>query len=237
MKHPPWTRDELILALDLYFKEPSARGSKTHPAVIELSELLNRLPIRPPIDSDATYRNPNGVGLKLSNFLQYDPDYKGVGMKHGNKLEAVVWDEFANGHDRLSQVAKAIRLNADTPQHAHTGGQQGDDEALEGRILTRVHKTRERDQGLAKKKKAKVIKSTGKLKCEVCGFDFSEKYGELGEGFAECHHTKPLSTLIPGEKTKLSDLAVVCANCHRMLHRAKPWLSIDDLKKTISDIL
>lgn len=237
MKHPPWTRDELILALDLYFKEPSARGSKTHPAVIELSELLNRLPIRPPTDSDATYRNPNGVGLKLSNFLQYDPDYKGVGMKHGNKLEAVVWDEYADDPIRLAQVAKAIRLNADTVHHADTGGQQGDDEALEGKLLTRAHKMRERDQGLAKKKKAQVFENTGKLECEVCGFDFSAKYGELGEGFAECHHTKPLSTLKPGEKTKLSDLAVVCANCHRMLHRAKPWISIEELKCRSCDLI
>ncbi|MBT3031446.1 MAG: HNH endonuclease [Candidatus Thiodiazotropha sp. (ex Lucina pensylvanica)] len=69
------------------------------------------------------------------------------------------------------------------------------------------------------------------------GFDFSEKYGKLGEGFAECHHTKPPSTLKPGEKTKLSDLAVVCSNCHRMLHRAKPWLSIGELRAAISSDL
>ncbi len=62
MKNPPWTRDEFILALDLYFKEPTARGSKTHPAVIELSETLNNLPIRPPTEPGTTYRNPNGVG-------------------------------------------------------------------------------------------------------------------------------------------------------------------------------
>jgi len=44
-RNPTWTRDELILALDLYLHEPAARGSKTHPAVIELSGVLNRLPI------------------------------------------------------------------------------------------------------------------------------------------------------------------------------------------------
>ncbi len=237
MKHPPWTRDELILALDLYFRIPAARGSKNHPAVIELSDLLNRLPLRAHAGSDATYRNPNGVGLKLSNFLQYDPGYTGVGMKHGNKLEAVIWDEFADDHQRLSDVAQAIISNAAPLSSPDTEGLiGGDEEAAEGRILTRTHMMRERDQGLVAKKKARVLEKTGKLACEVCGFDFGERYGELGAGFAECHHTMPVSSLKPGEKTRLSDLAIVCANCHRMLHR-RTWLSIDELKQVINTLV
>lgn len=235
MRNPAWTRDELILALELYFKEPSARGSKTHPGVIDLSEILNHLPIRPPAKSGATYRNPNGVGLKLSNFLQHDPEYDGAGMKHGGKLDAEIWDEFANDRDRLYRVAEAIRTNSGTVEATEVGSAVSDDEeASEGRVLTRVHKARERNRGLVKKKKAKVIADTGKLECGICGFDFADKYGTVGEGFAECHHTKPVSTLKPSEKTKLSELAIVCANCHRMLHRAKPWLSIGELKFVIS---
>ncbi|MEW8459446.1 MAG: HNH endonuclease [Candidatus Thiodiazotropha endolucinida] len=152
-------------------------------------------------------------------------------MKHGNQLEAVVWDEFANDRQRLSDVAQAIISNAASLSSPEAEGFILDDEeASEGRVLTRVHKMRERDQGLVAKKKSRVLEKTGKLECEVCGFDFSEKYGALGHGFAECHHTKPVSSLKPGEKTKLSDLAVVCANCHRMLHRAKPWISIEELR-------
>ena len=41
MSNPKWTRDELILALDLYFKEPTARGSKTHPDVWTFPSLLD----------------------------------------------------------------------------------------------------------------------------------------------------------------------------------------------------
>ncbi|MDO6522910.1 HNH endonuclease [Shimia thalassica] len=45
----------------------------------------------------------------------------------------------------------------------------------------------------------------------------------------ECHHTVPVSEMKPGDKTKLSDLALVCANCHRMIHAKRPWLSIQEL--------
>ena len=61
--------------------------------------------------------------------------------------------------------------------------------------------------------------------------DLSKTYGDLGEGFIECHHKVPVSELKPGAKTKLSDLAVLCANCHRMLHRRRPWLSVDELRR------
>jgi len=68
----------------------------------------------------------------------------------------------------------------------------------------------------------------------VCEFDFSIAYGNRGLGFIECHHTKPLATLGTGTKTHIDDLALVCANCHRMIHRRKPWLSIAELKGMIS---
>jgi 5-methylcytosine-specific restriction protein A len=61
MSKPNWTRDELILALDLYFREPSARGSKTQPGVLELSYILIRLPIHNVDKLEEDFRNPNGV--------------------------------------------------------------------------------------------------------------------------------------------------------------------------------
>ncbi|WP_085987278.1 DUF3427 domain-containing protein [Pseudomonas alabamensis] len=67
-------------------------------------------------------------------------------------------------------------------------------------------------------------------KCFVCKFDFSEKYGELGEKFIHVHHLKPLAEI--GESYELNpvtDLRPVCPNCHAMLHRKFPALSIEDL--------
>ena len=64
-----WTRDELILALDLYFRVPDSRGIKTHSEVIRLSEILNALPIHSVKLHGQKFRNPNGVAMKMSNFL------------------------------------------------------------------------------------------------------------------------------------------------------------------------
>jgi 5-methylcytosine-specific restriction protein A len=239
MVNPSWTRDELILALDLYFRDPDARGNKTHPKVFELSETLKHLPIHPSSPSGTTFRNANGVGMKLSNFLRYDPDYKGKGLQRGSRLEEEVWSEFADDRKRLQQIAKAIVQNYTSLGESSPPPEDfisEDEEAPEGRVLTRVHKARERSKKIVQRKKTKVLKETGSLTCEACGFDFNEFYGELGEGFAECHHDKPVSELKPNETTKLSDLRIVCSNCHRMIHRSKPWLTIAQLSDILSAI-
>lgn len=74
--------------------------------------------------------------------------------------------------------------------------------------------------------------------CKVCGFDFAETYGVFGKGFAEVHHLNPLSERPPEEwteviRTNLADVTVLCANCHRMIHRRRPALSIEELRAMI----
>lgn len=230
VSNPDWTRDELILALDLYFREPSARGNKTHPACRELSGFLNDLPIHGITPHSVTFRNANGVAMKLSNFLRYDPTYSGAGLSSGSQSEEEVWTTFAAHPEKLKEAASAIRAGATELRAAGVFARDDEEEAEEGRILTRVHKLRERDSRLVRAKKTKVFQSTGALKCEVCTFDFAAEYGQLGHGFAECHHGRPVSQLESGSKTRLSDLHVVCANCHRMLHRGKKWLTVSELK-------
>ncbi len=237
MAKPDWTRDELILALDLYFREPTARGSKTHPEVIKLSNLLNKLPIHQGSDLEEDFRNSNGVGMKLSNFLRFDPDYPGEGLKRGSHLEEEVWNTFANDKDRLHKVALSIAAVVESGSLESTAVYVDDEdvEAEEGRVLTRLHRSRERNRLLTDKKKNQILVATGNLKCEVCGFDYEATYGLHGHGFVECHHVKPVSFLTPGEKTKVSDLALVCANCHRMIHRRRPWLSVDELRAKLQE--
>ncbi len=63
--------------------------------------------------------------------------------------------------------------------------------------------------------------------------DFGERYGQRGEGFIECHHTKPLAS--PGQTvTRLDDLALLCSNCHRMVHLRRPMLSVEDLRRALT---
>lgn len=92
-------------------------------------------------------------------------------------------------------------------------------ESLEGRIKYVIHKRRERNPELAAAKKRSFLKTFGRLYCEICGFDFEQTYGAVGEGFIECHHVIPISTYQEESITRLEDLKLLCANCHRMIHR------------------
>ncbi len=93
------------------------------------------------------------------------------------------------------------------------------------------HRRREAAARRAKIQEA-LLKNSGRLICEVpkCGFDFVERYGKVGEGYAHVHHKVPLSKAPKeGQQTKLSDLAIVCANCHSMIHMNGECRSLESL--------
>src|SRR5690554_3311878 len=111
-------------------------------------------------------------------------------------------------------------------------------EALEGDKHIREHVRLEkqiRDSSIVRIAKKRALTSdNGRIKCECCGFDFVEYYGPLGLGFMECHHKIPLAK---GKRiTKVTDLALVCSNCHRMLHKKiaeNQYHTIESLKELI----
>lgn len=103
---------------------------------------------------------------------------------------------------------------------------QSDDEELdwlEGALRKKLVNHRRREYRLRSFKIREALRANkGRLICEVprCGFDFEAKYGEVGSGYVQVHHKKPLGYLPKkGAKIKASELAVVCANCHAMIHR------------------
>ena len=235
-RNPTWTRDELILALDFYLRyRPNPPGKQSN-EIADLSETLNRLGVSLGVQPGETYRNVNAVYMKLMNFRRFDPEYTGegkVGLSRGGKDEEVVWSQFAIDPYRCHEAAEAIRAAIEETQASPLPPVEedidNDAEAEEGRLLTLLHRRRERSRKLVEKKKKQVLSVQGRLTCEVCGFDFQAAYGERGKGFIECHHTRPVSES-KGVKTRLSDLALVCANCHRMIHSRRPWLSIEGLR-------
>ena len=103
----------------------------------------------------------------------------------------------------------------------------------EGKFRTRQHTYRERDGQKVQQAKKAFEHLHGKLYCQACGCDFGDRYGEK---YIEAHHMIPISKLSKnGGETKLSDLAMVCANCHRMLHRKRPWIDrIEDLPSILT---
>lgn len=233
MRNPNWTRDELILTLDFYKRYSPSIPDKHSKEIAALSEQLNKLATIVGDKPSDTYRNPNGVYMKLMNFRRFDPESVGVGLQRGGKDEEIVWDEFSDDAFRLRTAAHSIRSHIEEIDSFPEGLQvpsDGTEEASEGRLLTRVHVSRERNQQIVSRKKHQFEKQHGGLFCEACGFDFESVYGERGRGFIECHHTKPVSELNAGEKTNINDLSLLCSNCHRMVHRERPWLSMEQLK-------
>lgn len=95
----------------------------------------------------------------------------------------------------------------------------------------RYHRKIERNQ-----KASKAAKKVHGYKCQACGFDFEETFGEIGSNYIEAHHLTPLSEL-PEEVTVAlnprTDFAVLCANCHRMIHRKQAPKSVEGLRSLI----
>jgi 5-methylcytosine-specific restriction protein A len=70
---------------------------------------------------------------------------------------------------------------------------------------------------------AKQAKKFHGIRCQACNLDFEERYGAIGKGFIEAHHLKPIASLEEGVAVTYdvaADFAVLCANCHRMIHRS-----------------
>jgi hypothetical protein len=98
---------------------------------------------------------------------------------------------------------------------------------VEGAVFQVLVNRYERDP----KARAACLKEFG-CRCSVCGFDFGEQYGEIGDGFIHVHHRKPIALQKAEYRLEpTDDLAPVCPNCHAMLHTSDPPLEIDQLRE------
>jgi len=153
-----------------------------------------------------------------------------------NRSQSTKTTDYVEDHRNQSYVLTIIRLilgqRLDAPEIDDGTGVSteidSEFDAPEGKEKVRSHRTRERSRELVRLAKAVFRQKHNRLFCEVCGFDFGRVYGELE--FIEVHHLIPLCDLKPGHKTKLSELAMVCPNCHRMLHRGNPWPTMEGLR-------
>lgn len=94
-----WTREETILAFDLYCRTPFSKIGSTNKDIISLASLIGR--------------TPGAVGLKMANLASHDEDLKArniKGMSNGSKLDKEIFDEFSNNWEELSFQAQLIRL-------------------------------------------------------------------------------------------------------------------------------
>jgi 5-methylcytosine-specific restriction enzyme A len=226
-------RDESILALDLYLREGKNADRTSRQQV---SDLLRAIPIEQELAADPNFRGLNSVGDKLSNFVSLDPGDPAKGLSKHGVIDREVWDDFVGDPARLAATASAIArdIRAGETVTREATEDLDEEDAPEGMLLTCRHRVRERNRKLVARMKADAIDQNGRLVCVTCGFDFAATYGPRGQGYIECHHVVPLRDLSPGSRTKLSDLALLCANCHRMIHSRSPWLTVDQLRALLA---
>ena len=197
----------------------------------QLSDTLRS--IRNVLYMDETFRPPHGVEARVRAFRYLEHSQKLGTASRGAKE---VWDRWGKDPTVVALLAQAIRdcIPAEEVMQATNVGMPEYVYGDEGIILTRVHVGRERNSRLVRLKKESFQDThQGHLYCEACDFDFARSYPKHGKGFIECHHIKPLSELKAAQKTTPEDLALLCANCHRMIHYRRPWLSMDGLQTLV----
>ena len=85
-----WSKEQTIIALNLYCKIPFNKVSSTHPDIIRIAQIIGR--------------SPNSVKMKIGNFGSFDPELKRrgiVGLSNTSKMDEIVWNEFINNWDKL----------------------------------------------------------------------------------------------------------------------------------------
>jgi len=102
--------------------------------------------------------------------------------------------------------------------------------ATEGRRRLVLHLQRERNQTVVRNKK----KQAASLDCEVCGFSFSRAYSNAASDYCEVHHLLPLSEVEQSTRTRMEDLAILCANCHRVVHLHNPPYTLNQVRSMLA---
>jgi 5-methylcytosine-specific restriction enzyme A len=230
---PDWTYDEITLACELVKSNRWRQLDESADLVKKLSDflILHSPRIHPghPGIRHPDSRNPAGVARKTDNIASRHPDYRHT-PSNGSHLDREVLDDFIADPDRMHAMAARIRtlLTADDgPGRNELPDLDTENISVtEGGIVLREHLRRERNPELRRKKLVDIKRRGLPIACEVCAFDFGRFYGPHGLDYIEVHHRTPLH-VSSETQTKLGGLALVCSNCHRMIHHAKQWLTAD----------
>jgi 5-methylcytosine-specific restriction protein A len=109
MRSPSWTRDEVILALDLYLRNRPRIPLISEEGVLTLSRQLKALAIHTDELRPDGFRSPASVVLKLSNLRALDPSSVASGLPAGSRTDREVWDEFSDNLAALEIEVRRIR--------------------------------------------------------------------------------------------------------------------------------
>jgi len=229
--NPNWTRDETLLALNLYQRLSGQVPGPDDPQVIALSQRLKALPVHQAAEKRDSFRNPAGVAFKLQNIRQVAT---GHGLGNVSSLDRAIWQEFGKAPELVQRLVDAIgaEVTGGEVDEAAVAAVDDDEEFAEGRVLTAMHRRRERNTKLRGRLLSKR-QEAGTLRCDCCGDGPKLLPIDLALAGFEAHHVTPLAESTRSA-TRLADLALLCATCHRLIHRAmhlhKRWIGVAELK-------
>lgn len=221
MRPPKWTRDEVILAVDVFFNTDE---KPTSDDIQELSMLLNSLPIFTIEEKTDVFRNENGVGQHLMRFRW--------GLKEGCKIHITnlfldVYNEYQYKREELHKIAEAIKRCLPLVEKYTFGSIEETMGFQYGAILGHLHRNLEKKHGKAQLKNAD--------RCELCGINPRSIYNLVNEDILETHWLVDPSKYAEGMVPQKKELLVVCPNCHNALHQAYPWIEQHQLATIFLD--
>ncbi|SKB04165.1 HNH endonuclease [Prosthecobacter debontii] len=147
-------------------------------------------------------------------------------------MDRQIWEELGENADELRYQADLIHRALDSLDKLRL--EVEDDQFREGRLVTELHKRRERDPRL-RSRLLKHRRSKGALSCDICQVVAKSANESYEDAIFEAHHLNPLFT---GERvSSLQDVALLCANCHRLLHRliahTGRWMTLEEARATL----
>lgn len=115
---------------------------------------------------------------------------------------------------------------------------QEEDLFPEGALHARIHLHRERNSSVVRLAKSRFIEKHGTLFCEACKWRPVPPHAPTGlsDRVIEAHHDVPLSSPHHGGETRIDDIRMLCPNCHRIIHAARPWRTVDELRVEIASL-
>ncbi len=178
-----------------------------------------RRQLEPDIESTSQFDN------LLQNWLLHDStELRDILLKHkSNKSdEILIKNAFYKAPEEEILLAEEF------------GVDPNDAEFREGKEKLKIHLVKERNKYLVNLAKQQWLKeNNGTVSCAIGSFSFDDTYGDVGKGYIEAHHILPISALTSDTIMKIKDLSPVCSNCHSVIHRYRPWLTINQLKDNI----
>lgn len=171
--------------------------------------------VQGPYRFDAEFRliDPYNVPWAHQIPVEWVADFPTIEVKLGaepSTVKELLPDELEQLQTEVDAVAESNELR----------------EATEGESYRAEANFRTRNRALIQAKKA-----NSDYRCEVCGLSFEKIYGPIGREYIVAHHLDPIAS--GPSTTTLDDIALVCANCHAMVHKESPPISIQDLRNLL----